>query len=334
MPENSFWKLPELIRHFFSQRLCAERHLSPATVASYRDTFCLLLEFAARSTGRPHAQLQLQDLSAPLVVGFLDYLESQRVNTVRTRNVRLAAIHAFMRYVSQQEPTALALSTRVLAIPTKRFDRPLLGYLSQTEMQSLLNAPDRSTWTGRRDALLWELLYQTGARVSEIVALNRQDIQWGEINLVQLQGKGRKQRRVVLHHTTANRLKQWLGELASEPLTPLFANHSGERLSRFGVIQRLRVSVRKAQASCPSLQSRKISPHTLRHTTAMHLLQRGVDFAAIALWLGHESMNTTHQYVEADLEMKKKTLAKLDPPKSSARRYKASEDTLTFLRSL
>jgi site-specific recombinase XerD len=334
MPENSPWKLPELIRHFFSQRLCAERHLSSATVASYRDTFCLLLEFAAKSTGRPHAQLQLEDLSAPLILKFLDHLESQRANTIRTRNVRLAAIHSFMRYVSQQEPTALALSTRVLAIPTKRFDRPLLGYLSQTEMQSLLGAPDQSTWTGRRDALLWELLYQTGARVSEIVALNRQDILLGEINLVQLQGKGRKQRRLVLHQATANRLKQWLGQLMPEPLTPLFTNHSGQRLSRFGAVQRLQVSVRKAQARCPSLQGRKISPHTLRHTTAMHLLQVGVDFAAIALCLGHESMNTTHQYVEADLEMKKKTLAKLGFPQASARCYKASEDTLAFLRSL
>lgn len=334
MPEDSPWTLPELLRHFFSQRLRAQRHLSAATVASYRDTFCLLLEFAARSTGRPHTQLQLQDLNASLVVQFLDHLESDRANCVRTRNARLAAIHAFMRYVSEQEPTALALSTRVLAIPTKRFDRPLLGYLSQSEMQSLLDAPDPSTWTGRRDALLWELLYQTGARVSELMALNRQDIQLGELNLVQLQGKGRKQRGVLLHPATAKRLKQWLAQLAPEPLTPLFANQSGRRLSRFGVIQRLRVSLRKAQASCPSLRDRKISPHTLRHTTAMHMLQRGVDFASIALWLGHESMNTTHQYVEADLEMKKKTLAKLDPPKGSARPYKASEDTLTLLRSL
>jgi integrase/recombinase XerD len=199
MSDPSILKLPELIRHFFCQRLCAERHLSSATVASYRDSFCLLLEFVAQDTGQPHSKLQLEDLAAPLILKFLDHLETQRGNTVRTRNARLAAIHTFMRYVAQQEPTALALSTRVLAIPSKRFDRPLLGYLSDPEMQSLLEAPDGSTWTGRRDAMLWELLYRTGGRVSEIVALNRQDVQFGEVNLVQLHGKGRKQRAVVLH---------------------------------------------------------------------------------------------------------------------------------------
>jgi integrase/recombinase XerD len=334
MSDPSILKLPELIRHFFCKRLCAERHLSPATVASYRDSFCLLLGFAAKETERQHSQLQLEDLGAPLVLKFLDHLETQRGNTVRTRNVRLAAIHSFMRYVAQQEPTALALSTRVLAIPSKRFDRPLLGYLSHPEMQSLLEAPDRNTWTGRRDAMLWELLYQTGGRVSEIVALNRQNLQFGEVNLVQLHGKGRKQRSVVLHRATTVRLKQWLEELATDPFTPLFTNHSGKRLSRFGVIQRLRVTVQKAQSTTPSLSGRKISPHTFRHTTAMHLLESGVDFAAIALWLGHESMNTTHQYVEADLKMKKKTLANLDVPKGKTSRYKASEDTLEFLRSL
>ena len=334
MSDPSILKLPELIRHFFCQRLCAERHLSSATVASYRDSFCLLLDFAAKQTERQHSQLQLEDLGAPLVLKFLDHLETQRGNTVRTRNARLAAIQTFMRYVAQQEPTALVLSTRVLAIPNKRFDRPLLGYLSHSEMQSLLDAPDRNTWTGWRDAMLWELLYQTGGRVSEIVALNRQDVQFGEVNLVQLHGKGRKQRPVVLHQGTATRLKQWLEELATDPLTPLFTNHGGKRLSRFGVIQRLRVSVQKALSTCPSLQGRKISPHTFRHTTAMHMLQSGVDFASIALWLGHESMNTTHQYVEADLEMKKKTLAKLEAPKGKASHYKASQDTLEFLRSL
>jgi integrase/recombinase XerD len=334
MSDPSILKLPQLIRHFFCKRLCAERHLSSATVASYRDTFCLLLDFAAKETGHQHSQLQLEDLEAPLVLKFLDHLETQRGNTVRTRNVRLAAIHTFMRYVAQQEPTALALSTRVLAIPSKRFDRPLLGYLSDPEMQSLLDAPDRNTRTGRRDAMLWELLYQTGGRVSEIVGLNRQDVQFGEVNLVQLHGKGRKQRPVVLDPATTARLKQWLEELAADPLTPLFTNHSGKRLSRFGVIQRLRVTVQKAQSTSPSLQGRKISPHTLRHSTAMHMLKNGVDFISIALWLGHESTNTTHQYVEADLEMKKKTLDKLKAPKGKTRCYKPTDDTLEFLRSL
>ena len=334
MSDSSILKLPQLIRQFFCKRLCAERHLSSATVASYRDCFCLLLNFAAKAAGRHHSELQLEDLGVPLILKFLDYVETDRGNTVRTRNLRLAAIHTFMRYVAQQEPTAVDLSRRVLAIPSKRFDRPLLGYLSQPEMQSLLDAPDRNTWTGRRDAMLWELLYQTGGRVSEIVALNRQDVHFGDVDLVQLQGKGRKQRSVVLRQATAAGLKHWFKELAIDPLTPLFTNHSGQRLSRFGVVQRLRVTVQKAQSTSVSLKGRKISPHTLRHTTAMHMLQSGVDFASIALWLGHESMNTTHQYVEADLEMKQKTLAKLKAPKGKSRRYKASDDTLAFLRSL
>jgi site-specific recombinase XerD len=334
MPNPSALTLAQLIHDFFCQRLCSQRRLSPATVASYRDTFCLLLDFAARRTGHPHPQLQLEDLAAPLILQFLDHLEVQRRNTVRTRNARLAAIHAFMRYVAQQEPTALALSSRVLAIPYKRFDRPLLGYLSVQETQALLQAPDRSTWSGQRDGVLLELLYQTGARVSEIVALNRQDVHLEATSFLQLQGKGRKQRQVLLTKASAARLKDWLAQLLAEPLTPLFANYCGHRLSRFGVVQRLRLTVQKALPACPSLKGRKISPHTLRHTTAMHLLQNGVDFAAIALWLGHESMATTHQYVEADLDLKKKTLAKLAPPNCKRSRYKPSDQTMAFLRSL
>jgi len=334
MSKASALTLPQLIHDFFCQRLCAQRHLSPATVASYRDTFCLLLDFASQQSGRTHSQLQLDDLAAPLVLKFLDHLETQRHNSARTRNARLAAIHAFMRYVAQQEPTALALSSRVLAIPNKRFERPLLGYLSVEQAQAILQAPNQGTWNGRRDSLLLGLLYQTGARVSEIVALNRQDVHLETVSFVQLQGKGRKQRQVLLHKATAARLKDWLAQLPAEPLTPIFTNYCGQRLSRFGVIQRLRLAVAKALPACPSLRGRRISPHTFRHTTAMHLLQKGVDLAAIALWLGHESMATTHQYVEADLNMKKKTLAKLQTPKSPWSRYKPPGQTMAFLRSL
>jgi len=334
MSKASVLTLPQLIHDFFCQRLCSQRHLSPATVASYRDTFCLLLDFAVQQTGHPHPQLQLDDLAAPLILKFLEHLETQRHNCARTRNARLAAIHAFMRYVAQQEPTALALSSRVLAIPNKRFDRPLLGFLSVEETQAILQAPDQDSWNGRRDALLLELLYQTGARVSEIVALNRQDVHLEALSFLQLQGKGRKQRQVLLRKTTAARLKDWLAQLSAQPLTPLFANYCGQRLSRFGVIHRLRLAVAKALSACPSLRDRRISPHTFRHTTAMHLLQKGVDLAAIAMWLGHETMATTHQYVEADLNSKKKTLAKLEAPKAFRSRYKLSEQTMAFLHSL
>jgi len=326
--------LPQLIHDFFCERLCSQRRLSAATVASYRDTFCLLLDFAVQQTGRQPAQLQLEDLAAPLILKFLDHLETQRHNTVRTRNARLAAIHAFMRYVAQQEPTALALSSRVLAIPHKRFDRPLLGFLSDQEIQAILQAPNPNTWNGRRDQMLLELLYQTGGRVSEIVALNREDVHLESVHSVQLRGKGRKERQVLLHKATATRLKTWLAQRPADPLTPIFANYCGGRLSRFGVIQRLRLAVRKALATCPSLAGRSISPHTFRHSTAMHLLQKGVDFAAIALWLGHESMATTHQYVEADLNLKKKTLANLETSQSGRSQYKASDATMAFLRSL
>jgi integrase/recombinase XerD len=267
--------LPQLIHDFFCERLCSQRRLSPATIASYRDTFCLLLPFAGNQTGREPTQLRLDDLAAPLILQFLDHLETQRRNTVRTRNARLAAIHAFMRYVAQQEPTALALCSQVLAIPSKRFDRPLLGYFSSQETQAILQAPDPYTWNGERDRLLFNLLYQTGARVSEILALNRQDVHLEAVSFVQLHGKGRKQRQVLLHKRTLPLLKDWLAQLPLEPLTPLFSNHCAQRLSRFGAIKRLRLAVRKAAQTCPSLEGRTVSPHTFRHYADLRTMPTG-----------------------------------------------------------
>jgi site-specific recombinase XerD len=327
--------LAQLLRDFFCQWLPTHRRLSPATQASYRDTICLLLAFVARQLQRPPEQLELEHLSPRIVLEFLDYLEKVRHNAVRTRNARLAAIHALMRYAAHQEPSALDLSRRILALPAKRFDRPLLGYLSVAETKAILQAPNPRTRSGRRDRLLFLLLYQTGARISEVLALNRQDIRLHAASAVQFQGKGRKQRQLPLTPAVRTQLKAWLASLPADPLAPLFPNHAGQRLTRFGALRRLKLAQTQAAAQWPSLRKRRLSPHTLRHTTAMHLLQKGVDVASIALWLGHENMETTHQYIEADLELKSKTLARLEPlSRTTPAHYRPPENVLTFLRSL
>lgn len=326
--------LPRLIQAFFCERLQAQRQSSPCTVASYRDTFRLLLKFVERQTRRSPAQQRLQDLDAPLILRFLDHLEKERHNAPRTRNARLAAIRAFMHYAAFEEPAAVALVARVLAIPAKRYNRPLLGYLSVQEMSAILEAPSPSTWSGQRDRVLLRLLYNTGARVSEIVALSRSDIRWGPPCLVQLHGKGRKQRAVPVWKSTAKALHLWLRRVPEESQAPLFANRFGQRLSRSGIEKRLRLTVQAAIPRCPSLRSRAISPHTFRHTTAMHLLENGVDITIIALWLGHESPATTHHYIELDLAMKQRALQKLAAPNTKSCRFQPSDHLLNFLETL
>lgn len=334
MSKSTADELPVLVQKFFTRHLVSQRQLSPCTVASYRDTFRLLLGYVQERTHRSPSQQRLEDWDAPQILSFLDYLEKQRHCCVRSRNTRLAAIHGFMRFVSQQEPKHLPLAGRVLAIPNKRQSRPLLGYLTAEQVQALLEAPAPDTFSGRRDRLLFQLLYNTGARVSEIVALNRQDFLPHSCHTVTLHGKGRKERTVPLWPKTARQVRQWLEELPSEPATPAFANRLGGRLSRFGIEKRLAQAAQKAALVCPSLQGRRVSPHILRHTTAMHLLQAGVDITAIALWLGHESPLTTHQYLEADLEMKKKTLNRLSQPKGKPATFKPREELLAFLDRL
>ena len=326
--------LPTLVEHFFTHHLTIERQLSPCTVASYRDTCRLLLNYLEDQTHHSPSDQRLEDWDAPNILRFLNHLEKERGCCARTRNVRLAAIHCFMRYVSKEQPQFVALAGRVLAIPDKRHAQPLLGYLGVPEVQAILNAPDQTTFSGRRDRILFQLLYNTGARVSELIAIDRQDLLAGTCQTLTLHGKGRKERTVALWTKTARQMRQWLDQLPAGASTPVFTNRLGARLTRFGVEKRLTVAVAKAARTCPSLRGRTISPHIFRHTTAMHLLQSGVDITAIALWLGHESPLTTHKYIEADLEMKKKILSHLKPPKSHKATYRPKDGLLAFLETL
>jgi integrase/recombinase XerD len=326
--------LPSLLQDFFCQHLQSQRQASPQTIASYRDTVRLLLAFVQQQLRRPPSQQSLEDWNVPMVLRFLNYLEESRHNSVRTRNARLAAIHSFLEYVGQKLPETLGFTSRLLAIPAKRFDRPLLGYLSKPEIRLLLQTPSRPTWTDCRNQVLWLLLYNTGARISEILALNRQDIQWMPSPTAQIRGKGRKQRRVPLWPKVAAPLKAWLRRLPEAPDTPLLPNRSGKRLSRYGAHKHLQRQIQRLSHQCPSLARSKISPHTLRHTAAMHLLQAGVDITVIALWLGHESPATTHHYIELDLKMKRQCLAKLTKPKHTPKAFKPADSLLKFLQEL
>lgn len=323
-----------LVQEFFCQRLLQQQNASGHTVASYRDTFRLLLRYLQERQGRQTVNLAVSDLDAPIVLAFLDDLERQRHNSIRTRNARLAALRSFLKYAAGRDPAALPIAQRVLAIPMKRFEQPLLGYLSREEVAALLDAPDPLTWSGRRDRALLSLLYNTGARVSEATGWRRADLSLEPCRSVQIRGKGRKQRMVPLWKSTALLLKKWLREIAEAPLTPLFPNRHGEPLSRSGVEERLGKAVQTAAQRSPTLVGRVVSPHTLRHTTAMHLLQSGVEITVIALWLGHESTETTHQYVEADMSMKERILGNLEEVSSKQIRYQAKGKLLQFLEEL
>jgi integrase/recombinase XerD len=323
-----------LLQDFFCQWLTAQRNASPRTIASYRDTFRLLLRFVQDRSNGSLSTLTLAGLDAPIVLGFLDHLERDRRNSVRSRNARLAALKSFYHYVASRDPAHLPVVQRVLAIPRKRHDRPVLGFLQPTEMHAVQEATDRSTWSGRRDHVLLATLYNTGARVSELVSLQASDFAAGPTATLHLRGKGRKERRVPLWKSTARLLSRWLVDNPGPTDRPLFPNRDGQALTRSGVAFRLRLAAQQAAHGCPSLRGRKISPHTLRHTTAMHLLQAGVDITVIALWLGHASPTTTHGYVEADLAMKKRALDKLVEPAQRRTRFTPSNDLLGFLDRL
>jgi integrase/recombinase XerD len=326
--------LAKLLPRFFTEHLVEQRNVSSRTVAAYRDTFRLLLRFLQRSHRAKLSELPLRVLTAANVLDFLSYLERERHNSIRSRNARLAAIRSFLHYASDLLGPELPEPTRrVLSIPWKRHAQPLLGFLSREEVQAILNATDNSR-TGRRDRLLIQLLYNTGARVSEIIAVRVRDVLAGDGSQIQLHGKGRKHRVVPLWRQTQKQVRRWIKENELAPDAPLLPNRFGQPMSRSGVAWQLRRWLRKASDKVPSLERRRISPHTFRHTIAMHLLQSGVAPEIIALWLGHESPNTTHLYVEADLEMKRRTLDKITPTRGKRQGSKPSDQLLRFLDQL
>jgi site-specific recombinase XerD len=323
-----------LLQDYFCQRLIAQRDASPATIASYRDTFRLLLGYARDRIRKKPTDLALVDIDAPLVLGFLAHLERDRGNSPRTRNARFAAIRSFLQFAAVKCPASLPSIQRVLAIPMKRFDRRVLGFLTREEVKAIIDAPDCATWTGRRDRAMFSAFYNTGARISEIANACVADVSPDRRRCLRVHGKGRKERIVPLWSSTCRLLSAWLRETSSSPNAPLFPARDGGRLSRSGIEDRLASALATAVGSCPSLRDRRVSPHTLRHTTAMHLLQSGVDVTVIALWLGHENPATTHTYVEADLAMKRRALDKLADPRSRAKRLAPSDALLAFLDGL
>ena len=323
-----------VVQSFFSDYLMNQRNLSPRTIAAYRDTFRLLLEHLQTQTKRSASELSFEDLTAAAVLDFLHVLESSRGNSIRTRNARLAAIRTFAHYATAQEPTFLCAARQIRVIPLKRFPRPLLGFLSREEIQAIIDAPNLASWSGRRDRVLFATLYNTGARVSEIISVRMTDLNLDGVPSLVLHGKGRKERTVPLWKTTAHALRDWVRQVHPDDGDPLFPGRSGQALSRSGVEERLRRAVATAARSRPSLAKRRVTPHTIRHSTAMHMLQAGVDMTVIALWLGHESPATTHGYIEADLAMKQRALEKLGSPRSRRHVYRAPDKLLRFLQAL
>ena len=324
----------ELLQAYFTQRLINECNASPHTIANYRDTFRLLIAFAHRTLKKPPTALTMQHLDAAFVCRFLDHLEKDRGVSARSRNVRLAAIHSFFHYVALQEPALGALAQRVLAIKSKRHVKKPIDFLTRAEAEALLSAPDQQTWSGRRDWALLLLALQTGLRLSEIISLCCQDIALDTGAHVRCTGKGRKIRCIPLRKETVATLRAWLRERNAQPLDSLFPNVRGKPLSRDGVQYLLTKHVATARQQCPSLKNKRVSPHVLRHSTAMDLLQCGVDRSVIALWLGHERMDTTQIYLHASLELKEKALAKTEPFYGRPRRYRPPEQLMAFLQSL
>ena len=330
-PQTHFAKL---VQEFFLDRLIRQRNSSPQTVAAYRDCFRLLFEFIQEHLSKPTERLVLADLDAPLVLAFLDYLEKVRKNSVRSRNARLAAIRSFLRFAALKDPQSLATIQRALAIPMKRHSRPLVGFLSREEVQAIISAPDPATRTGQRDQALLATLYNTGARVSEAINIKIADLVLGASPSIRLHGKGRKDRAVPIWPATALRLRRWLMQIERTQDHPLFPASSGGPLTRSAVTDRLRRAVQAARGQCASLTRKRVSPHTFRHTTAMHLLQSGVDITVVALWLGHESPATTHIYIEADLKMKEAALKAIQPLTTKPIRYQPPDRMLRFLQGL
>ncbi|MEK6290829.1 MAG: tyrosine-type recombinase/integrase [Paraburkholderia tropica] len=334
MSRQTATSFPGLVQEFFTDYMVQQRALSPRTVASYRDTFVLLLRFAEARLGLAAHELAIVDLNAKLLSEFLDHLEVQRHNSVRSRNVRLAAIRAFLKFAAKREPASLGAIQSALAVPMKRYDRKLVGFLTREQMTEVIKVAT-DTWIGQRDRLLLTILFNTGARVSEVIGVRVGDVVLGPCSSIKLRGKGRKQRSLPLWKSAAKGGREWLymnPQLVED--SPLLPTRDGRHMTRANVAQRLQLAVEAASIRYPELRSMKVSPHVVRHSTAMSLLQAGTDVCEIALWLGHESPSTTHMYVEADLAMKQRTLARLKQPDLGPAVYRAPKALLAFLQSL
>ena len=324
--------LPALIQRFFTDRLCVQMEASRHTVAGYRDTFRLLLRYASARHGKPPVRLMVEDINADLVADFLVHTETARGNSARSRNTRLAAIRSFFRYVAMTDPTWLLHCQRILAMPNKRYVKRTVTFLTGDEMAALLAAPDRTTWAGRRDHALLLLAVQTGLRASELVGLTPRDVVLGTGAHIRCMGKGRKERATPLRRDTAKLLAAWIGN--RDDRGPLFPSIRGEHLSRDALEHLVRKHSLTAARTCPSIGMKRVTPHTLRHSTAMDLLHHGVDPAVIALWLGHESVETTQIYIHADMRMKEKALARVAAPATPSGRFRPDDQLLAFLERL
>jgi site-specific recombinase XerD len=326
--------LAPTLEAFFAQRLISQRRASPNTIAAYRDTFRLLLGFVHETTGTAPAKLTFMDLDGPTIGAFLDHLERDRGVAIATRNARLAAIHSFFHFAALRHPEHAGLIQRVLAIPAKRTDRAPIAYLIRPEIDALIAAPRRNTHLGRRDRTLLMLAVQTGLRVSELIGLRRRDVTLGPGATISCTGKGRKQRCTPLAPATTAVIGSWMNETSGNPDDPLFPGPGGRALTRDAIRRVIERHVATAATACPSIATKRVSPHILRHTAAMQLLEAGVDTAVIALWLGHESIRTTDLYRHADLGLKQRALARLSPPGITAGRYRPPDTLLAFLEAL
>jgi site-specific recombinase XerD len=326
--------LAPLLQAFFTDRLMTQRRASPHTISAYRDTFRLLLDYVTTQTGTAPSALQISDLDAPCVTGFLTHLQQVRGNSVRTRNARLAAIHSLFAYAALRHPEHAAVIQRVLAIPSARLQRNVVTYLDRAEADALLAACDPTTRTGRRDHAMFTLAIQTGLRISELTGLTVADVHLGSGPNVHCVGKGRKERRTPLLPGTVTVLGAWVSERDTDPGEPLFATATGRPLSRDAVERRIHLAATRAAEVCPSMSGKHVTTHTLRHTAAMRLLHAGVDTTVIALWLGHEQITTTNIYLHADMTIKEKAIAKVTPPDAGGGRYQPPDPILAFLASL
>jgi site-specific recombinase XerD len=326
--------LQALLQRFFTDRLMTQLEASPNTIAGYRDTFRLLLRYAGTRLNRTPTALRIEDIDAGLVGDFLSHVEKVRRNSARSRNTRLAAIRSFYHFVAMNEPAYALHCQRILAMPSKRHVRRTVNFIDRAEMDALLAVPDPTSWIGRRDGAILLLLLQTGLRVSELVNLNCHDVVYGPGAHVRCEGKGRKERCTPLRRETAKAMQAWLRERAGQDGDPVFPTMRGDRLSRDAVEHLVRKYTLSASKSCRSLQAKRVSPHTLRHSTAMDLLHNGIDRTVIALWLGHESVETTQVYIHADMRLKERALARVAATKTRPGRYKPDDALLGFLESL